>query len=254
MGVGSVSVCAPAGGVVLTLHIVGTWSFGELSGPGVVWQLLAGIPNQSHPATYGKPWEAPLLKTPAELQQALLEGTLRDEPLSPGFRMGNRVLPAHAFVAPSSAAPAGVEPGSADSVPFAPTSPAQAAAPTPPPRHFPELPLGMTLVEGYMGSYVGGYREDSGEAVQHLGDGSVYNGAFKGGRRNGFGVYRGENRRVFQGKWVRGVAEGKGGFVGAEGVTYEGLWSGNALAYKTGGSTSRVLPEAALGGSLSLRY
>ena len=109
------------------------------------------------------------------------------------------------------------------------------------------------VVESYVGSYAGGYREDT-AAVQHLGDGSVYNGAFRGGKRNGFGTYRGPARVVFSGKWVAGVAEGRGSLVAAEGLAHEGLWSANALAERTGGSMSRVLPEASQSGSLSLRY
>ena len=42
--------------------------------------------------------------------------------------------------------------------------------------------------------------------------------------------------------------------VAAEGLAHEGLWSANALAERTGGSMSRVLPEASQSGSLSLRY
>jgi phage shock protein A len=84
MGVGSVAMCSPGGGVVLTLHIVGSFAGGVLQGAGVSWQLLAGIPSRaaaaaaaaaapgaSPPPPLPQPWAATLVSSPAELQAAL---------------------------------------------------------------------------------------------------------------------------------------------------------------------------------------
>jgi hypothetical protein len=245
----------------------------------VSWQLLAGIPSRAQQQQQQQPrqpppqpWTAKLAATPAELQAALAEGTLRDGPLPSGFRAtaAARVLPSYAFVAPAGSSSEGSSGGSASRAaspraaragepgaePASPAAAAPAAAAAPPlPYHFPELPLGLVNVESYAGAYEAGLREDAAGA-QHLGDGSVYNGGFRGGRRNGFGTLRGSgDRRVFSGKWVAGAAEGRGSLVGAEGLAHEGLWSGSALAERTGGSSSRVLPEASQSAAgLSLRY
>jgi len=122
-----------------------------------------------------------------------------------------------------------------------------------PSKHFPEIPQGAALIERYAGRYVGGLRNDF-RGEQCLGDGSVYNGGFKSGVRNGHGTLRGADRRVFSGKWVGGFAEGRGSLVENSGFTTHGLWERGGLQLKIDGTASRIMADASLGGELSLRF
>jgi hypothetical protein len=50
-------------------------------------------------------------------------------------------------------------------------------------------------------------------------------GAFRSGRRNGYGTLRDAAGVVFQGKFVGGEAEGRGTRVSASGVVEEGIYT-----------------------------
>jgi hypothetical protein len=65
----------------------------------------------------------------------------------------------------------------------------------------------------------------TGDAINVLPDGSIYEGGFKGGRRNGFGKFTdGKTATQYQGKWVGGMRNGNGAETTASGHKFVGQW------------------------------
>jgi hypothetical protein len=77
--------------------------------------------------------------------------------------------------------------------------------------------------EVYEGAFKSNARHGAGRCV--YADGSVYDGEWRAGRRNGQGTYTDAvKQEVYKGKWVGGVRCGRGSCAYAAGHKYEGHW------------------------------
>jgi hypothetical protein len=272
-GVGAAVLAAAGGGAVLLLHAAGEWEQGALHGEGALWTLWGGVPPSSYAAAAAAPsWMQPLpafaaAEAPEALHARLLAGTLADRAVHAPFSPPPRAAAAHGLLPlvspPASPAGGSLEGGASvagsvaasvgrDASP-APPLPARASLHAAGPAEeageglFPPMPPGATLLEAFSGGFVDGLRHCA-MGSQMGADGAVYHGAFRGGRRNGHGTLRGADRAVFQGKFVAGVAEGRGVVVApGPGAVSEGMWAGGAQTARTGGTASRLLPEAERG-------
>ena len=60
-------------------------------------------------------------------------------------------------------------------------------------------------------------------------DGSVYEGEWRAGKKQGNGKITYHNRDVYEGMWRNGVREGKGRYVWGNGNVYNGLWKDDRM-------------------------
>ena len=253
LGLPAARAATTAGGALLSLHITGEWVRGVLHGEACVWQLLAGVPSVAvlnERAAADNALVAHLAGAPRVT--SLSASLASDVPHLASPRPFREATPSDSFASSTSllplpkAAPSslGKTPSSSTSSTWPSSSLPRSNGGTPAllleaslrlgepaamsdagiGKLVSRLPEGASLVEVYIGGFVGGLREGTG-ATSTNSDGAVFTGTYRTGRRNGFGTLRSVDGAVFSGKFVAGEAEGAGTRITSNGSVEMGVWS-----------------------------